>query len=168
MHDGDFEIDILDQQGNIVGSKLRRDVVKGKDIYHAVYCVLITPDDRLAVSRIANRPDLPNLHAGSLGCTAATIRRTGETGDQAMQRALAGELGLKSQPELLSEEVIAVDNTYRKIGLYKVVAKVPETYSQQDIDEIVSYSKEEFAQLLDSEPEKVTPLLKRFFINFCN
>jgi len=163
MNDGEFEVDILDKEGNVVGTKLRRDIVKGQDIYHAVYCVLIAPDDHIAISKIAAREDMPNLHAGSYGCTAATIKRTGETGDEAMARALKNELRVEAQPELVSEEVIAVDNTYRKIGLYKVVSDVPTNFNKQDIDEIVVFSKNEFTKLLSEQPDSITPLLKRFW-----
>lgn len=166
MNDGDFEVDILDKAGQVVGKKLRKDIVKGQDIYHAVYCVLVTPEGNIAISKIAARQDMPNLHAGSYGCTAATIKRTGESGDEAMARALQNELHINVVPELISEEVIEVDNTFRKIGLYKVISEVPQNFSKQDIDEIVVLSREEFAQLTAEQPGRVTPLLKLFWDNY--
>lgn len=163
MHDGDFTVDILNNSGTMVGSKLRKDIVKGQDIYHAVYGVIRTPDAKFAISRIAARTDLPNLHAGSYGCTAATIRRSGETAEQAMARALKNELGSTAKPQLVFEKVIAIDNTYRKVTLYLISEEVPVSFSKDDIDEIIVLSKEEALELLANQPAKVTPVLRLFF-----
>lgn len=163
MQDGEFFVDILDKAGKIVGQKQRKDIIKGVDIYHAVYCVLITTDGKLAVSLIAQREDLPNLHAGSYGCTAATIRRSREAADVAMSRALDDELGIVAEPEVFFEDMIAVDDTYRKLSLYTVASEVPTDYSKRDIELISTFSKQEFEELLAVSPEKVTPILKLFW-----
>jgi hypothetical protein len=166
MNDGDFNVDILDQNGNKVGVKLRKDIIKGVDIYHAVYGVLITSRGNIAISKIAQRADMPNLHAGSYGCTAATIKRDDESGDQAMDRAIKNELGLNMPIKLLKEEVIAVDGTFRKIGLYKLHSDIPAQYSKKDIEEIKEFTKKEFEDLLNTQPESITPLLKIFWDNW--
>lgn len=163
MDNSIFSVDILDRSGHAVGSKLRSEIVKGRDIYHAVYGVIITPKFKIAVSVIANRQDLPNLHAGSLGCTAATIRRTGEDALQAMNRAINDELGITAMPELLYEDFITVDSTHRKVGVYIIKAEVPTSFSKTDIDEIKTYSKSEFQDLLTNQPERITPVLKLFW-----
>ena len=163
MDDGEYSVDILDKSGKLAGKKLRKEIVKGQDIYHAVYCVLITPEEKIAVSKIASRKDLPNMHAGSYGCTAATIKRSGESGDEAMARALKNELNLTASPVLINDEMLAVDGTYRKIGLYTVRAEVPTQFSKQDIQEISVFTAHEFAQLIAEQPAKVTPLLHLFW-----
>lgn len=163
MNDGDASIDILDQNGLIISSKLRKQVVKGLDIYHAVYAVLVTPDNSIALSKIAQRSDLPNLHAGRYGCTAATIRRSNETSAQAMQRALKNELGLRVDPELLNEDMRDIDGTKRMIGLYVIRSNVPDNFNKLDIQEITIFSKEEFAEKLTNEGQQFTPLIKLFW-----
>lgn len=163
MHDGKFFVDILDKNGQIIGQKQRKDIVKGKDIYHAVYCVLVTPAGKLAISQIAQREDLPNLHAGSYGCTAATIRRSGEAAGAAMSRALKNELTIDTEPKLLYEGVIEVDNTFRKIGIYYVLSDIPREFSKQDIESIVALSAVEFNKLSSTDPKQITPVLKLFF-----
>lgn len=168
MNDGEYFVDILDQNGQKVGQKLRKEIVKGVDIYHAVYGVLITSRGNLAISKIAQRPDMPNLHAGSYGCTAATIKRVNETGDEAMKRAVKNELGLDIPIKLISEQVISVDNTYRKIGLYELLSEIPDSYSKEDIEEIKELTNEDFKKLLEEHPEKVTPLLKIFWEYWSN
>ena len=131
-----------------------------------MYGVLITPQSEIAASVIANREDLPNLHAGSLGCTAATIRRTGEDALEAMKRAVSDELSLDTDPELLHEDFIAVDGTHRKVSIYTIAADVPTSFSKADIDEIKTYSKSEFQDLLTNQPERITPVLKLFWENY--
>lgn len=166
MNDGDFNVDILDQDGQKVGVKIRKDIIKGSDIYHAVYGVIITPKGNLAISKIAQRSDMPNLHAGSYGCTAATIKRVDESGDQAMSRAIKNELDLNIPIKLVKEELIPVDGTYRKIGLYELHSDAPTKYSKTDIEEIKEFTKEEFENLIKTSPESITPLLKIFWDNW--
>ncbi len=166
MNEGDFEVDILDKAGKITGTKLRKDVVKGADIYHAVYGVVVTPDDKFVISVIGNPVGLPNLHAGKLGCTCATIRRTGETTNQAIKRAISEELRIESQPRLLLESFVDIDNTKRLITFYKIIAEIPTDYSKKDIAELKIFTKSEFEKLLKENPEKFTPPLKLFWQTF--
>lgn len=163
MDDGNFFVDILDKNGVIIDKKLRINIVKGADVYHAVYCVLVTPEGNIAISRIAQRPDMPNLHAGSYGCTAATIRRTGETGDEAMSRALKNELGIELTPKKLFEQMIDIDNTRRLLAVYQVNNEVPADYNREDIDEIVVFSPRDFAELLADNTQKTTQALHIFW-----
>jgi len=163
MNDGEFTVDILDTSGQKSGKKLRKDIVKGKDIYHAVYVVVLSPEGKIILNKIAAREDMPNLHAGSYGCTAATIKRTGESGAEAAQRALKNELGIKQSPELLLEDFIEIDDTYRLVGLYTVTAPMPDSYNREDIEELVMLSPEEFEQTLQSTPQKITPMLRMFW-----
>jgi hypothetical protein len=163
MNDGDYRVDILDSDGKIVDQKLRRDIIKGLDVYHAVYCVLVTPDGNIAISKIAQRIDMPNLHAGSYGATAATIKRVNETGDQAMARALKNELNIATQPEKLFEQMIDIDNTRRLLAVYTVKFELPTNYSREDIDEIVAFTPDEFEQLLADPSLKTTQALSIFW-----
>lgn len=166
MDDGSFYVDILDKNGSIIDKKLRKNIVKGVDIYHAVYCVLVTPEGNIAISKIAKRDDMPNLHAGSYGCTAATIKRTGETGDQAMVRALKNELNITTKPEKLYEKMVSIDNTYRLLAVYKVICDVPADYNRQDIDKIVVLTPEKFKILLADPDQKTTGALHIFWEEF--
>lgn len=163
MDKGKYNIDILNQQEDIVDKKPRVDVVKGVDIYHAVYVVLVTPRGEVALSKIANRADLPNVHHGAFGCTAATIRRSGETAEQAAERAVNDELHIDETPELVYQGMQAVDGTHRLVGLYKIVAEPPTSYSKIDIDEIVTFSQPEFEAALKDTSGTITPMLRLFW-----
>ncbi len=168
MNENKFLVDILDEKGTIVSNKPRNRIVKGTDIYHATFGVVVTPDSDIAVSVIADRQDLPNIHHGKLGCTAATIRRTNETALQAMQRAAKDELGIEVTPKLLHEDFIAVDGTYRKISIYIIRSGTPTSFSTADIDEIKTYSLSDFRDLIANQPERITPLLKLFWEKYSN
>lgn len=159
-------VDILDERGNIVDTKPRKDIIKGKDIYHAVYGVVITPEHELVLSKIADRQDLPNLHAGKLGCTAATIRRSGERAEEAMHRALANELHLHSRAQRLHESMVNIDNTKRLITFYTINSTKPEHHSKTDIDELHAFSAEAFKTLLERHSDTVTPPLKLFWQHY--
>ena len=163
MNQGEYLVDLIDRGGKIVGNKKRRDIEKGVDAYHAVYCVVVTPDDKLCLNLIANRQDMPNLHAGKFGCTSATIRRTGESAQECATRAVKEELRIENEPRLLHEELMDIDGTHRFIGWYTVNAEKPEDFSKEDIEDIKVYSKEDFKKLLEENPDKVTPPLKKFW-----
>ncbi len=163
MNDGDYNVDILDTNGVKIAEKLRKNIVKGQDIYHAVYIVLITKEGSVILNKIAARQDMPNLHAGSFGCSAATIKRSGESGAEAAHRALENELSVDQNPELIFEKFIEIDGTHRLIGLYRVTSDMPTSYNREDIEELVSVSPKEFQATLSDSPQKITPVLKMFW-----
>lgn len=166
MDSGNYLVDLLDQTGKIAGQKKRKDIVKGSDIYHAVYVFAVTPEDSLLVSKIAQRSDLPNLHAGSYGATAATIRRSGETAEDAAVRAVRDELFSMCTPELIEESFEKIDNTYRLVGMYQITTNMPDKYSTEDIDELVEYTKTELESLINDKARKTTQTLRRFIDYF--
>lgn len=166
MNDGEFVVDILDKNGSVIDKKLRKDIVKGTDIYHAVYGVIVTSSSDLVISVIGNPKGLPNLHAGKIGCTCATIRRTDETADQAIKRASLKELQIDVEPRLISEVLIDIDNTKRLVGFYVIDSDMPSRYNKEDIEELRIFSELEFVALLKNESEKITPPLKLFWSKY--
>src|SRR5687767_9977733 len=70
-----YPVDILDRNGETVGTKLRKDIDKLRDIFHAIHVLLITPQGEVVMSIIPFREDLPNVYSGKLGTTVATVRR---------------------------------------------------------------------------------------------
>lgn len=166
MSSTEFLVDILNSNGQIIDNKPRKDIIKGQDIYHAVYVVVITPSDEIVVSLIPDRQDLPNFHAGKYGCTAATIRCSGETAQQAAERAVSEELCILEKPQLFYEDTLDIDNTRRMVSFYKVKARAPTDFSKQDIDEISTFPCKKFEKVLNERPESFTPLLKLFWQKF--
>ena len=92
MEHGTHHVDLVDENGHVVGSKPRRDINKHRDTYHSVYIVLISPVGEVVLARIPTRTDLPNLYSGQLGVPAATIRRSRESPLSAAKRSAQREL----------------------------------------------------------------------------
>ena len=98
MEHGAHLVDILDETGQIVSNKRRMDVRKPHDIYHTIHILLITPRGEIVLSTIPVREDLPNINAQRMGTTVATIRRTGETAEEAAERSMSRELFIDHMP----------------------------------------------------------------------
>ncbi len=74
----DEAVALVGEGGQVIGSKLPRDITPG-DMYHAVFIVLVTPQHQVIVS---------HLRSGRLSATAMTLCRQSETADVAAMRAL--------------------------------------------------------------------------------
>lgn len=130
MGHAEYSVDILDRDGRIVGQKPRRVVDKSTDIFNGVHVVLVTPKRELVVSLIPERDDLPNRYAGLLGTTMATIRRQGETAEQAAMRGVRSELLLEEGGLTLVHDAMVMleDNSWNHLTVYLMVAERPELY----------------------------------------
>jgi hypothetical protein len=139
MEHGDHLVDIVDRHGVPIATKPRRDIDKKVDLCHTIFVVLVTPEHRLLLSRIPSRDDLPNLYVGSLGATAATIRRHSETADEASRRVLQTELYLEGlELTKLGDFYQAFpDERHKFMSLYYGVHAAPTNYSHADIEELV-------------------------------
>lgn len=161
MEHGRHLVDLVDENGLVVGSKPRRDVDKHRDVYHAVYIVLVTPVGQVVLARIPNRQDLPNLYVGQLGVPAATIRRSGESPMAAAQRAVERELFIdhaKLVPVgggLFDLE----DGRQTYVSIYYLVANAPESFSSTDIAELATFTPRELRERMQEHPGEFAPTL---------
>lgn len=160
------QVDLLDEKGNIIGSKRRFEINKLEDIFHTIHVLLITPKGEVVMSIIPLREDLPNVYANLLGTTVATIRRTGESALQAAQRSVSRELFIDQMPlTLLGEEFHELppmkDNL---LTAYYGVSEVPESYSLLDIDGLVVMTPRELDKMIKDDPDA----LARSFIEIWN
>lgn len=161
MEHGRHHVDLVDENGHVVGSKPRRDINKDKDTYHAVYIVLVSPVGEVVLARIPTRRDLPNLYAEQLGVPAATIRRSGESPLSAAKRSAERELFIDDA------DVVPVggglfklpDNRQTYVSVYYLVAHPPETYSTTDIGEMVTFTPRELRERIESHPEEFAPTM---------
>jgi hypothetical protein len=161
MEHGRYLVDLVDENGLVVGSKQRRDIDKNRDTYHAVYTILVSPVGQLIMARIPERKDLPNLYVGRLGVPAATIRRSGESPMAAAMRSVARELYIDDA------KVVPVggglldlnDGRQTYASLYYMVANLPETFSSTDIGELVTYNPRELRDLATEHPEEFAPTM---------
>lgn len=165
MEHGRHLVDLVDENGLVVGTKQRRDIDKNRDTYHAVYTIIVTPVGQVIMARIPERRDLPNLYVGQLGVPAATIRRSGESPMAAAQRSVARELYIddaKVVPVgggLLDLE----DGRQTYISLYYMVANQPETFSSTDIGELVMFNPRELRERIADHPEEFAPTMLKLW-----
>src|ERR1700704_6083090 len=57
MEHGRHLVDLVDENGLVVGTKQRRDIDKNRDTYHSVYTMLVSPVGQVILARIPNRKD---------------------------------------------------------------------------------------------------------------
>jgi ADP-ribose pyrophosphatase YjhB (NUDIX family) len=162
MEHGTHLVDLVDEKGIVVGNKHRRDIDKQIDRYHAVYTLLVSPEGQVVFARIPERKDLPNLYVGQLGVPSATIRRTGESPEEAARRAIARELYIDDAEVVhVGDGLLTLDDgrqTYA--SLFYMVADMPETFSSTDISEIALLSPREIDTRIASHPDEFAPTMR--------
>jgi hypothetical protein len=155
-------VDILSTEGEVVGTKPRRDIDKTKDIYHVIFVLLITPKGELVLSMIPPREDLPNLYARKMGATIATIRRSNETPAQAARRGVQRELFIdRAKIRLLGQQMIQTPGSPQSlVTVFYMVGEPPATYSVIDIDTLVVVTPQQLRGLMLNHPNEIAPTLK--------
>lgn len=155
-------VDVLDADGKVIGKKLRRDINKVKDIYHAVFVLLVTPKGEVVLGVIPPREDLPNLYSRQLGATMASIRRSDETALQAAVRGVERELFIdKADLHLLGEQMLDLpDGIKTFMTAYYMIADAPPSYSVIDIDTLVVVTPQQIRNLILNHPDEIAPTLK--------
>lgn len=159
MEHGRHVVDLVDENGLVVGSKMRADIDKHRDHYHTVFTALISPVGQVVLARIPERKALPNLYVDQLGLPAATIRRSGESPMAAALRSVERELfidGAKVVP--VGGGLLRLsDGRESYASLYYMVANAPESYSSTDIAELVTFTPRDLRQQLHDHPEQFAP-----------
>ena len=170
MEHGRHLVDLVDENGIVVGSKPRREIDKQHDQYHTVFIVLVSPVGEIVLGRIPTRVDLPNLYAGRLGVPAATIRRSDESPLSAAQRAVERELFIDDAKLVPvgggSFELPEKRRTYASV--YYMVASEPESYSTTDISELVTFTPRDLRERLEAHPEEFAPTLRTLWERYQN
>ena len=162
MDHASFLVDILDNSGNIIGSKLRGDIDKSSEIYNGVFVIVKTSENELVLASIPARTDLPNLYTGLLGATAATIRRQHETSSQAATRAAKNELGLADATlAFLGEGMAELSNgKHSFISVFVASSDMPQNYSKEDVGELKKFSQYDFENIMQTSPQTIAPTLQ--------
>jgi hypothetical protein len=164
-------VDLVDETGKPVGTKRRQDIDKWADLYNGVYVLLLDPSAvslqhrvDVVLSRIPERLDLPNRYSRRLGTTVATIRRHGETPNQAAWRALNSEVfSSGGQLRLLGQEFRVLRDggqehrTY--MSAYSLEATVPSSFNRRDITELQAMTPRMLDTLLNDNPAQFAPTL---------
>ncbi len=145
-----------------MGQKRRKDIDKSRDIYHAVFVLVITLAKEVVLSRIPARADLPNLYAERLGATVATIRRHNETAVEAARRALAREIHYEdSAPQYLGSQFLTLADGHKTFAsAYYLVSEAPTTFSGTDIAGLTLVTAGELDDGIPARPERFAPTLE--------
>ena len=150
-----YPVDLLDREGNVIGSKPRREIDKLTDIIHAIHILLITLLGEVVMSIIPVREDLPNVYAGKLGTTVATIKRSSETDDAGASRAISRELFIDEMPLTKVATKFYSHMPPKpacKFSIYYGVSDVPESYSIIDIDGLIVMTPKEIDDQIEQDP----------------
>jgi hypothetical protein len=155
-------VDVLDQQGKIIGHKPRRELNKARDGHHTIFAMLITPRGELVLGVIPPREDLPNLYSRQIGATVATIRRTNETPLQAVHRALSRELFIdQANVHFLGQDMLSVPEGVPLLAsTYYVIADPPATFSLLDIDTLVVVTPVQLRDMVEHHTDELAPTLR--------
>lgn len=152
-------VDLVDEKGGIVGAKPRQQIQKQTDLYNTVFTLLITPQKQVVLSKIPERSDLPNVYAGLLGCTIATIRRHAETADEASVRSVKNELYLEGTLPIRLGEFFQLlsDGRRQYMSIYCLVHTIPNNYSHTDIESLKLFAHQEIVDELNTNRTNFTP-----------
>lgn len=168
MEHANHLVDIVNQQGEPVGQKRRRDINKEVDIHHSVQTLLVTPDGQVVLTKILRRDDLPNIYADKLGLPVATIRRSNENADQAALRSLSRELFIDGAEVFhLGDKFLTLsDGRQTYLSGYYLMGMPPQTFSKTDIGGLVVLDPSQLHQDLAQTPECFAPTLVAFWEQF--
>ena len=161
-------VDLVDEQGNAVSTKVRKDIRKATDLFHVILILVITPEGQIVLSKIPARTDLPNLYAHTLGATAGTIRRHGESPESAAVRTILQELRISSpEPEKLGESFETFMNGSRRyMTLYRVINPPPTDFSHTDIESLQLFSPDDLDMLIQTQPDMFAPTFLRMWAHY--
>lgn len=168
MEHANHLVDIVNQHGEPVGQKRRRDINKQVDVHHSVQTLLVTPDGKVVLTKILRRDDLPNIYADKLGLPVATIRRSSETADQAAMRSLSRELFIDGAEIFhLGDKFFTLsDGRQTYLSGYYLVGTPPQTFSKTDLGGLVVLDPTEVHRDIQQQPERFAPTFVAFWQEF--
>jgi hypothetical protein len=158
-------VDVLDKEGTVIGHKPRNAINKAIDIYHSILITLVTPRGEIVLGVIPPREDLPNYYARLMGATTATIRRTGETPDQAARRCVQRELFIdQADIQLLGDLTMDLpEGRTMYATAYYMVGDPPPSYSVIDIDTLAVVTTQQLRDILLNHPNELAPTFRHIW-----
>lgn len=145
---------LLNDQGQVIGSKPRNEIDKVHDIVHCTD-VLLMQSGELILSRVPEG----NLYGGLLSASCATMVRVGEEAEAAAHRALQKELNIDTaQLTLLGEHFFTYpDGVKRLKTTFAADFEGNITANPKDIAELVYLTRDELEGALKEKPEQFAP-----------
>lgn len=155
-------VDLVDQQGNPVGSVRRAEINKRTDLYNSVF-VIARRNNQILLGEIPDRTDLENLYVEKLGATAVTIRRTDESSQDAAIRAVRKELCILPRPDTLNMmgETYAElpDGRTNYMSVFHFTPGTPVFSNNTDTLALKSLTANQITEQLASDPDRFAPTL---------
>lgn len=146
-------IDILDEKGNVIGQKKRKDVDRYHDILPAAHVLVFTPQKEIVLVGIAQNQDQKRQYIGKLGNSAATFIRHGETEQDAALRALKNDLNINNvQISLLGKRFCTLpDGIRRLVTTFVCEYAGPFTFNPNEVLDLHTFSRKEIGKELSNE-----------------
>lgn len=162
----DYNVKLLNEAGEVVGTKLRSEINKAEDILHTVHTIGITANKEVILSLIPQKKQIfrDGLFEGKLGNAAAAIVREDESAEDAAKRALSDELFLTNiEVQLLGEEFDVMEredgSTSRRLHtayMYKHFgANV--CFNRNDSAGLLLFQREDLDAWVNEQPDLFAP-----------
>ncbi len=157
MNHQDFSVVLLDDHGQRIGSKLRRDIDKVHDVVHCVD-VLVFDGDKLLINSIPGTTG--QIYVNGLAPAPATMLRVDETTEEAAHRALKKELGIDGgELHLLGEHFyVYPDGIKRLKTVYWMQHSGAFTANPEDVANVRWMSREDVTTAMSTEPNSIAPV----------
>ena len=156
MHStADQLIDSVDSRNRVIGSVVRRDVLRQGANFRVAHLFLFNDNSELLLQRLAAwRP----RHPGCWGASVATYVNAAETYQEAIFRRTFEELGVRLQaPKFVGKTSMEEEGSTKFICLYSAVWNGPMTVDTDHIAEVRHLSMEEVRRLRGEEAWILTP-----------
>lgn len=150
---GDYPVEILNERGEVVGSKPRKDIDRVGDILHASYVFALTPNKQAAFYIIQNK-GLATLYVGTYACPAA-ILRVGEDRDAGARRALHDDFGVEDTDlQFLGEKFLTYADGVRRLmaGYVAFLSDAPQM-TADGLSPVITMPHANLAYTIQSSPE---------------
>lgn len=153
------QIDVIDPQGQVVGSAPREEIY-GRKLPHRIVHVMLEHDGKVFLQR---RSRHMSFMPGHLCTSAGGHVHAGESPLAAAQRELMEELGLESPLEPVAEFIFD-DGHHRRIFLYRTRGGGPLRFSEREVDGGLFLAPGELGRLQD-EPchPQLWPCLEQLY-----
>ena len=167
MNHVDYEIDIYDEAGNVIGMKKRKDVDKATDIFNGVKVFICTTPKHLVLSKevvlskVPVQSSLKNVYGGLYGgATVATMRRHGETALQAAERTSEREIyvsGIALHELGTVVHHLSDGRTRVHTVLWGEHSAPVDRFNPEDIESLALFTRAQLEERLKTHAEEFSP-----------
>ena len=130
MQADDALINLYNEEGKIIGQKVRSQIDKKRVILKGVYILILNKKGEIFVTKPKD-----SVFQKQWGCSAAGIVRAEETALESAKRTLQRETALKEQPLFLGERFHNFDGVKRFLNAFYVKTDKNPRINEADVQE---------------------------------